>query len=113
MDYRVDLASLFERFDKQLSIYAGATVFYRVYIKKASQDETACIDKFHVVGFFRNDKALYAVIQPLSSESGHNPLDYIDIMEFMTGNIFTNTFSAQLCYQELQQSLGNLCFKEV
>lgn len=104
MNYRVDIPNLFERFGKQLSIYSGNTVYYRIVspdsVLPLLQNEYK-LESFTVIGYITYDKKDYAAVLYKSAPDFNkiNRIGYIAADEFVNGDIFTSSGQAHIAIQ--------------
>ena len=108
MNYRVDLPNLFERFGRQLDIYSGNTVYYRLVPRSAppvpavgQELEEHYLESFRVVGFCRYDGTDYAAVLYDKSEDRKKigRIGYIRASDFLSGDIYDRRAAAVLALQ--------------
>lgn len=114
MNYRVDISNLFERFRRQLDIYSGNTVYYRIVSPESGlpllQNEYK-LESFTVIGYITYDKKDYAAVMYKSAPDFKkvNRIGYISAGEFINGDIFTSAGQAQLAVQRKIELFNDMC----
>lgn len=111
MNYRVDIPNLFERFRRQLSIYSGNTVYYRIVSDNSVlplMQSDYRLEEFTVVGYITFDKKDYAAVMYKSAPDHKKVgrIGYIPSDEFIDGDIFTSAGQAQIA---MQRKLEAVC----
>ena len=107
MNYRVDIPNLFERFRRQLDIYSGNTVYYRIVSPESGLpllQEEYKLESFIVVGYITYEKKEYA-----PDFKKVNRIGYIAADEFINGDIFTSAGQAQIAIQRKLEQFNDIC----
>ena len=114
MNYRVDIPNLFERFRRQLDIYSGNIVYYRIVSTESGlpllQNEYK-LESFTVIGYITYEKKDYAAVMYKSAPDFKkvNRIGYIAADEFINGDIFTSAGQAQLAVQRKIELFNDMC----
>lgn len=114
MNYRVDIPNLFERFRRQLDIYSGNTVYYRIVSPESGLpllQEEYKLESFTVVGYITYEKKEYAAVMYKSAPDFKkvNRIGYISADEFVNGDIFTSAGQAQIAIQRKLEQFNDIC----
>lgn len=114
MNYRVDIPNLFERFRRQLDIYSGNTVYYRIVSPESGLSllqEEYKLESFTVVGYITYEKKEYAAVMYKSAPDFQkvNRIGYIAADEFVNGDIFSSAGQAQIAIQRKLEQFNDIC----